>query len=105
MTGRRVRGCLALAAANLAAIVAMPTAALGQSDRPPIFDFVPGAGPSPQPDTVPLSDRKPDYLVALNRRIYDLYHSRKYAEAISLAERALELTRSQKGPDHLDTAT
>ena len=44
-------------------------------------------------------------LAALNRRISELYSAGKYGEAIPLAEKSLELTRSQKGQDHLDTAT
>jgi CHAT domain-containing protein/tetratricopeptide (TPR) repeat protein len=46
-----------------------------------------------------------DELTALNLRISELYRAGKYAEAIPLAERSLELTSSQKGQDHLDTAT
>jgi tetratricopeptide (TPR) repeat protein len=46
-----------------------------------------------------------DDLAALNRRISELHNAGKYAEAIPLAATSLELTRSQKGHDHLDTAT
>jgi tetratricopeptide (TPR) repeat protein len=46
-----------------------------------------------------------DELKALNQRISELYSAGKYAEAIPLAEKSLELTRSQKGQDHVDTAT
>ena len=46
-----------------------------------------------------------DDIVRLNSRISDLYRTGKYGEAIPLAERSLELTRAQKGEDHLDTAT
>ncbi len=94
-----------LAGALLVAEAATTTSARAQSDRPPIFDFAPGAAPRARSDGVPPNEQKPDYLVALNQRISALYDAGKYAEAIPLAERALELTRSQRGPDHLDTAT
>ncbi|TMJ77789.1 MAG: tetratricopeptide repeat protein, partial [Alphaproteobacteria bacterium] len=45
-----------------------------------------------------------DDLAANNQRISELYGAGKYPEAIPLAERSLELTRSQKGQDHVDTA-
>jgi CHAT domain-containing protein/tetratricopeptide (TPR) repeat protein len=45
-----------------------------------------------------------DDLAALNKKVQTLYVQGKYAEAIPLAQRSLELTRSQKGSDHLDTA-
>ena len=45
-----------------------------------------------------------DDLPALNKRVSELYSSGKYGEAIPLAEKSLELTRTQKGEDHLDTA-
>ena len=48
---------------------------------------------------------QPDDLAALNQRISELYSAAQYAEAIPLAERSLELIRSQKGQDHVDTAT
>ena len=41
---------------------------------------------------------------ALNKEVAALYGQGKYAEAIPLAKKALELTRAQKGPNHLDTA-
>src|SRR5262245_13343422 len=41
---------------------------------------------------------------ALNKHISDLYSAGKFGEAIPLAEKSLELTRTQRGPDHLDTA-
>ena len=45
-----------------------------------------------------------DDLAALNAQIAKLDQAGKYAEAIPLAQRSLELTRAQKGNDHLDTA-
>jgi hypothetical protein len=46
-----------------------------------------------------------DDLDKLNRQIYQLIERGKYAEAVPLARRSVELTRSQKGRDHVDTAT
>jgi hypothetical protein len=43
-------------------------------------------------------------IAALNKRISELYGAGKFGEAIPLAEKSLEATRTQKGPDHLDTA-
>jgi formylglycine-generating enzyme required for sulfatase activity/tetratricopeptide (TPR) repeat protein len=45
-----------------------------------------------------------DDLDELNRRIRELNSAGKYGEAIPLAEKSLELTRSQKGEDQVDTA-
>jgi CHAT domain-containing protein/Tfp pilus assembly protein PilF len=42
-------------------------------------------------------------LATLNNRIRELYKARKYGEAIPLAEKSLELTRRQKGENHIDT--
>jgi tetratricopeptide (TPR) repeat protein len=46
-----------------------------------------------------------DNLAALNQRINQMYNAGKYGEAIPLAEKSLELTRSLKGQDHLDVGT
>ncbi|MGO8781517.1 MAG: tetratricopeptide repeat protein [Rhodomicrobium sp.] len=45
-----------------------------------------------------------DDLAALNQRVSELYNAGKYSEAITLAEKSLEITRRQKGEYHLDTA-
>src|SRR5262249_11041608 len=47
---------------------------------------------------------QPDEIAALNQRISELYRAGKYSEAIPLAERSLELTRTQKGEAQFDTA-
>jgi tetratricopeptide (TPR) repeat protein len=44
-------------------------------------------------------------LDKLNQQIYRLIAKGKYAEAVPLASRSVELTRRQKGRDHVDTAT
>jgi tetratricopeptide (TPR) repeat protein/CHAT domain-containing protein len=48
--------------------------------------------------------QRTDAPSALNKHISDLYSAGKFGEAIPLAEKSLELTRTQRGPDHLDTA-
>lgn len=47
----------------------------------------------------------PDEAAALNRQIEALQKSGRYADAVPLAQRALELARAAKGPDHPDVAT
>src|SRR5215831_10456167 len=53
----------------------------------------------------PAHAQSNDELKALNQRVIELYKSGTYAEAIPLAERSLQLTRTQKGEEHLDTAS
>jgi tetratricopeptide (TPR) repeat protein len=45
-----------------------------------------------------------DNLKGLNQRIYKLFGEGKYREAIPLAEKAVEIARRVRGPDHPDTA-
>jgi tetratricopeptide (TPR) repeat protein len=45
-----------------------------------------------------------DDLEALNQRIVELFKQGKYQEAIPLAEKAVDITRRLRGPEHLDTA-
>ena len=40
----------------------------------------------------------------LNQQAFDLYQADRYAEAIPLAERALDIVEQQLGPNHLNTA-
>jgi|SRR5271166_25268 len=47
---------------------------------------------------------KDDNLKALNQRIYRLYAKGNYQEAIPLAEKAVEIARRLRGPDHPETA-
>jgi hypothetical protein len=70
-----------------------PVPMRAQSDRLP---YVPGAVPHAQSDAD---------LEALDQRVIELYQAGRYGEVILLAEKSLELTRSQKGQDHVDTAT
>ncbi len=44
-----------------------------------------------------------DDLDAMNWRVSELFGSGKYAEAIPLAEKSLEITRRQKGENDLQT--
>src|SRR6202795_2715985 len=45
-----------------------------------------------------------DHLESLNQRIYKLYAEGKYQEAIPLAEKAVEIARHVRGPEHPVTA-
>jgi CHAT domain-containing protein/tetratricopeptide (TPR) repeat protein len=51
------------------------------------------------------SQQRPNELAAINKRFIELRQAGKYAEAIPLAMRALELTRASRGENHADTAT
>src|SRR5215468_8115352 len=51
------------------------------------------------------SQQAPNELAAINERFKELRLAGKYAEAIPLAMRALELTRARRGENHADTAT
>jgi CHAT domain-containing protein/tetratricopeptide (TPR) repeat protein len=51
-----------------------------------------------------LQSQSLDELDNLEKRIGELYPAGRFGEAIPLAERALELTRTRKGDDHRDTA-
>jgi CHAT domain-containing protein/tetratricopeptide (TPR) repeat protein len=51
------------------------------------------------------SQQVPNELAAINARFKELRLAGKYAEAIPLAMRALELTRARRGDNHADTAT
>jgi len=44
--------------------------------------------------------QREDDLAALNQRVSELYGAGKFAEAIPLAEKSLELTRREKGENH-----
>jgi tetratricopeptide (TPR) repeat protein len=47
----------------------------------------------------------PPQLHALNQQVTQLYEAGKYAEAIPIAQRALELAERQFGPDHPEVGT
>jgi tetratricopeptide (TPR) repeat protein len=44
-----------------------------------------------------------DEIATLNRQIAELFRAGKYSEAIPPSERSLQLTRAQRGEEHLDT--
>ena len=48
---------------------------------------------------------KPDDLSSLLGQAQQLYEAGKYAEAVPLAQRAVELAEKQFGPEHPDVAT
>ena len=93
MRGSRFHKGVALACLLSVVGIAIATSAHAQSDRPPIFDYVPNVGPPGQSDAE---------LKALNERVRELYQAGRPGEAIPLAEKSLQLTRSQKGQDHPD---
>ena len=51
------------------------------------------------------SSCKPDDLSSLRGQVRQLYEAGKYAEAVPLAQRAVELAEKQFGPEHPDVAT
>ena len=51
------------------------------------------------------SSCKPDDLSSLRGQVQQLYETGKYAEAVPLAQRAVELAEKQFGPEHPNVAT
>ena len=58
-----------------------------------------------QPDTLLDRSGVVARVKALNRQALNFYSSGKYAEGVSVAQEAVELSQSKLGPEHPDTAT
>jgi tetratricopeptide (TPR) repeat protein len=70
--------------------------AYAQSDRPPIFDYVPGAGQRAQLDAE---------VEALNQRVFELHQVGKYSEALAIAKQYVVAAEKRHGDEHVAYAT
>ena len=94
----------AVVAACVLSVAATATSARAQSDRPPIFDMVPGAEPRAKSNVGPAQEQGPDDLDALNHQALRLRQAGKYAEATEIAKQSLALAERKFGPDHSNVA-
>src|SRR5271165_6870754 len=53
----------------------------------------------------PASQSDDDEFTSLDQQVQTLFKQGKYQEAIPLAEKAVEIARRVRGPEHPDTAT
>jgi CHAT domain-containing protein/tetratricopeptide (TPR) repeat protein len=85
-------------------VAATATSARAQSDRPPIFDVVPGVEPSTKSNPDPAQVQVTDEFDALNQQVVRLYQAGKYAEATEIAKQLLANKEKKLGPDHPQVA-
>ena len=91
----RFRWSVLLAWVLLVAGIATAGSACAQSDRPPIFDYVPGGGPRAKSDADAAS---------LLAQVNQLYQEGKYAEATPLAERYAKVIQTRHGTESTEYA-